>query len=318
MKFNKIITSIGVLSFLIQTASACDTCAIYSAIDARGESSVGWFTAASTQYTFFGTTQEDSHEVPNVADQHLASFFSQVVAGYGITPRFKLQMNLPLIDRIYKRPEGFQTDKGSVNGLGDASLTGSFVLMRESKQDTTFIWNLLAGIKLPTGSSSRLKEEYNEIEVPGAPESGIHGHDLALGSGSVDGVVGSSAYFGYQRGFVTASLQYAIRSEGAHDYRYANALSWESGVGAYLLLENTQTLALELLLSGDYKRTDTFEGSSAADTAINAVYLGPKLIGTWGDNFSADIGVDIPLRIQNSAFQTVPDVRVRAGFTWEF
>ena len=318
MKSTTTIITLCILPFHFQTASACDTCAIYSAIDARGESTVGWFSAASTQYTYFGTTQEDGHEIPNIADQHMESFFTQVIAGYGITSRFSVQVSLPFINRIYKRPEGFQTEKGSVNGLGDASLTGEFVLVRESQKDTTFIWNLLAGIKLPTGSSSRLKEEFHEIEIPGAPESGIHGHDLALGSGSVDGVVGTAAYFGFQRGFATAAVQYSLRTEGDYDYRYANALSWEGGVGAYLLLEESQTLALELLLSGDYKRTDTFQGSSAADTALNAVYLGPKLIGTWGDKFSADIGIDIPLRIQNSAFQTVPDVRVRAGFTWEF
>ena len=313
-----IISSVGLLGLLVQTSSACDTCAIYSVLQAHGESSTGWFIAASTQFTRFSTTQEDGHEIPNITDQHLDSYISQWVAGCGITPKFSVQLNLPYIDRTYKRPDGFQTDKGSEQGLGDASLTAHFEVVRRDTGDLTFVWNLLAGIKLPTGDSSRIKEEFHEHEVPGAPESGIHGHDLALGSGSVDGIVGASAYFRYQHGFATASLQYSIRTEGDYNYQYANALSWEAGIGAYLLLTHTHSLALEALFSGDYKRTDTFQGSSADDTAINAVYLGPKLVGTWGDDFSADIGLDIPLRIQNSAFHTVPDLRVRAGVTWIF
>jgi hypothetical protein len=36
---------------------------------------------------------------------------------------------------------------------------------------------------MPAKSSgaARLKEEFHEVEVPGAPESGIHGHDRRSG-----------------------------------------------------------------------------------------------------------------------------------------
>ncbi len=306
------------LPFISSQTFACDSCAIYSATMAHGESTIGWFAGAASQYTDFGTTQEDGHEVPNVADQYLASSITQALAGYNFTPRFSAQVNLPYIYRSFSRPEGFLTDKGSVQGIGDASLIGRLLITQMDSPDNTFTWNLLAGIKLPTGSSSRLKEEFNESEVPGAPESGIHGHDLALGSGSWDGIVGTSGYYRYQRVFATAAVQYALRTEGDYDYRYANALAWEGGIGTYLLLTDSHTLALELLASGDYKRTDTFQGEDADDTAINAVYLGPKLVGTWKANLAAELGVEIPVRIQNSAFQTVPDVRVRAGFTWRF
>lgn len=315
---NFLITSHCLFAFFPSQASACDSCAIYTASEALGVSTTGWFTAVASQYTYFGTTQVDGHEVPNEADQHLASAVTQAIVGYNFTPRFSAQVNLPYIYRSYNRPEGFLTDKGTEAGIGDASLTGRFLITRQDKPDATFIWNALAGVKLPSGSASRIKEELNEVEVEGAPESGIHGHDLALGSGSFDGVIGTSAYYRYQRAFATAAVQYSIRSEGDYDYRYANALSWECGVGAYLLLTHRHTLALEAMVTGDYKRTDTFQGEAAADTAMNAVYLGPKLVGTWGDNLSAELGVDLPVKLQNSAFQTVPDVRVRAGISWRF
>ena len=306
------------LPLISSQAHACDSCAIYSATLAQGESTTGWFAGAASQYTHFATTQNDGHEVTNEAHQYLDSSISQALAGYNFTPRISAQVNLPYIYRSFRRPEGFLTDKDTEYGIGDASLTGSFLITRHDTANLTYTWNLLAGIKLPTGNSSRLKEEFHESEVPGAPESGIHGHDLALGSGSWDGIVGTSAYYRYQHVFATASVQYSLRTEGDYNYRYANALAWESGIGIYLLLTDNYTVALELLASGDYKRTDTFQGEAAADTAINAVYLGPKLVGTWKTKLAADLGVEIPVRIQNSAFQTVPNVRVRAGFTWRF
>ncbi len=319
------------LAFISGQTFACDPCAIYCSTQAQGESTSGWFAGAASQYTYFGSTQEDGHEVPNVADQSLDSSITQALVGYNFTPRFAAQLNLAYINRTYSRPEHFATDQGTEQGIGDASLSGSFLITRYDAEDVTHTWNVFAGVKLPTGSSSRLEEEFHEHEEPDAPESGIHeheepdapesgihGHDLALGSGSWDGIVGSSAYYRYQRVFTTAAVQYSIRTEGDYDYRYANALAWEAGIGTYLLLTDDHSLALELLASGDHKRTDTFQGEDAADTAINAVYLGPKLVGTWKTKLAAELGVEIPVRIQNSAFQTVPDVRVRAGFTWRF
>ena len=56
----------------------------------------------------------------------------------------------------------------------------------------------------------------------------------------------------------------------------------------------------------------------ARSNLMHAIYVGPKLVGTWKDRLAADLGVDIPVRLDNSAFQVVPDVRVRAGVTWRF
>jgi hypothetical protein len=60
---------------------------------------------------------------------------------------------------------------------------------------------LLTGIKFPTGDSSRLEEEFEEVEIPGAPESGIHGHDLTLGTGSYDGIFGEETSLRYKNFF---------------------------------------------------------------------------------------------------------------------
>jgi hypothetical protein len=51
---------------------------------------------------------------------------------------------------------------------------------------------------------------------------------------------------------------------------------------------------------------------------MTAWYLGPLLNLTFGEHFSANAGVDIPLRIYNHGFQTVPNYRVHGGVTWRF
>ncbi len=172
-----------------EQAAACDVCAIYIAAGARGEFQPGFVAGAAVQYTRFDTLQEDGREVANPCGQYLDSTLTQLFLGYGVNERLGVQLNVPFIFRSFERPEGFATDKGTEVGVGDVSLLGKFQVWRKETQDFTFDWNVLGGLELPTGNTDRLKEELHEVEVPGAPESGIHGHDLTLGSGSIDGIV---------------------------------------------------------------------------------------------------------------------------------
>jgi hypothetical protein len=270
------------------------------------------------QFTHFGTVQVDGQRVANPAGQYLDSSISQVFAGYNLSDRFGIQINLPLIHRTFRRPVGFAIDEARDAGLGDVSVLGNLRLISREKKDFTLNWSVIGGVKFPTGRTTRLTEEFNEVEVPGAPESGIHGHDLTLGSGSYDGLMGSSIFARRGRFFATANVQYTIRSTGDFEYHFANDLTWGVGPGYYLLLEDNYTLALQLAVSGERKGLDTFAGATAADTGVTALYLGPQATFSWSDKLSVQVGVDIPVVMDNTALQTVPDYRLRAALTWHF
>lgn len=300
----------------VPQALACDLCSVYSAIEAH--SGQGPFVGVAEQFTRFGTLQEDGEQVPNPTGQYLNSSIAQIFGGYNFSDRFGLQLNLPVIYRSFKRPEGFTIDRGTELGIGDVSLLGKFQVYRRLKVDSTLVANLIGGVKFPTGNTRRLSEELNEVEMPGAPESGIHGHDLTLGSGSFDGLVGANVYWRWRRAVFSGGIQYAIRSEGDFDYRFANDLTWSAGPGALLILQDNFSLTLQANLSGETKGRDTLQGAKVDDTGITTVYLGPQLSATWGEKLTAEIGVDIPLLRNNTALQVVPDYRIRAAFTWHF
>ncbi len=309
---------VGLAAAGVQSLSACDLCAVYSATEARGEIGQGWCAGVAEQFTHFGTLQEDGREVPNDVGQRLDSSITQLFAGYNFNGRVGVQLNVPLISRTFRRPEGFAIDTGTESGLGDVLLLGHFMPFRYEAMDWTFSWNLLGGVKFPTGDSGRIAEELNEVEVPGAPESGIHGHDLTLGSGSVDGLVGTSVYARWKRLFIGASVQYAIRSEGDYNYQFANDLSWSGGPGVLLALKDDYTISLQANCTGEAKGKDSLAGNTAADTGITSVFLGPELVATWKDKLSAEVGLDLPVSINNTALQLVPDYRVRAALIWHF
>jgi hypothetical protein len=326
---------------LADRALACDLCGCYtpqletlsSADGLASGRSWSWLSGAygavAEQFTHFGTLQMDGHEVGNPTDQHLDSSITQLVGGYSFNSRFALQVNLPLIDRSFQRPEGFAIDRGTESGVGDVSLLGKLVLfhterggrrsvnfddpksprMEVDEPNFTFSATFIGGVKFPTGDSSRLKEEFNEVEVEGTPESGIHGHDLTLGTGSYDGIFGGQASLRYKNFFFQQDLQFTLRGDGLHQYHFANDLSWSGGPGYYFMRRPHVIIGLKGLISGEYKDVDRFRGQRAVDTGITSVFAGPRVLVSLG-KISAELAAEFPVSIENTALQVVPDYRL--------
>ncbi len=305
MKFS---VSVVLAAACAQPVVACDLCSVYAATEAQGGSGVGFFGGIAEQFTYFNTFQIDGREAQNVGNQYINSSSSQVFAGYNFNNRVGLQFNLPVIYRQY----GYLAQRGSEVGLGDVSLIGNFRLYEKLTEKFTFNWTALGGLKFPTGDAAHL----NPNEADFAP--GIGGHDLALGSGSFDGLVGTGFFARWQRLFLTGTMQYARRSEGDFGYQFANDWIWFGGPGVYLLLGHQRTLSLQAVVSGESKSQDTIGGVPTGDTAITAVYLGPQINFTWTSQLSAQIGADLPVSIVTTGQQVVPDYRVRAALTWRF
>jgi hypothetical protein len=295
------------LAAAVTGAHACDLCAVYSASEAQG-SGKGFYGGVAEQYTYFNTLQSDGHNVGNDGE-YIDSSVSQVFVGYNLNPRFGVQFNLPLIYRAYGSDSG---GDHAESGIGDATLIGNVLLFQKLEEDVTFTFSALGGVKFPTGDSNRLN--------PNEPDfaTGIGGHDLTLGSGSYDGLIGTSVYARWKRSFLTANMQYAIRSEGSFDYQFANDLSWNGGPGAYLLLTHENTLAVQVVVSGETKGQDTINGASTDDTEETIVYLGPQINFTWSSKLSAQVGGDIPVSIRSTGDQLVPNYRVHGAVTWRF
>ncbi len=317
----RVIASVMAICALLATGAtqsiACDLCAIYAASQARGEAGKGLFGGLAEQWTHFGTLQQDGLEVPNPAGQRLDSSITQLLLGYNFNEQIGLQLNAPFIYRDFRRTTTGGLEQGNLGGPGDMAVLATYRVYQYERKHSTFSAEVFGGIKFPTGSTSRLAEELYEVPVAPFP-SGIHGHDLTLGSGSYDGLLGATLFGRLNRAFVSATVQYAIRSTGDYDYRFANDLVWYGGPGFYAILQDDLTLSVQALVSGESKGRDTFRGTFADDTGITSVYLGPQAMLTWKDKLSAQVAVDLPVSEQNTGLQIVPDYRVRAAVTWRF
>lgn len=350
---NGVLLTLALLGSLSTPSYACDLCAIYTTTELQA-SETGFHVGIAQQYTHFATLQRGGEKVPNPFDERLDSSISQILLGYTPVPRFGVQLNLPIIARTFRRATEEGRTHGDEIGFGDLSLIGNLNVYSWADLATIFRLSAFGGLKLPSGDSHRLREEAEHDEDDGhsnegpygyvpvraersypAPvraahetgedevPSGVHGHDLALGSGSVDGILGAQAFFSWYRFFLSGSVQYLLRSEGDFNYEYANDLLWQVGPGLFLLTGHDQslggyTLGTQAVLSGEAKGKDTLDGEKADDTAITSIYIGPKVSFGWGTALSVDFTVDLPVLQNNSALQIVPDYRLRGGISWRF
>jgi hypothetical protein len=191
-------------------------------------------------------------------------------------------------------------------------------------------------VKLPTGNShgnlapagvesaaAIAAEEQEKAErfadgTIGSVVNGIHPHDIALGSGSVDGIFGTSFYGSWNRFFATASMQYSLRTKGDFNYRFGDDLTWSAGPGFMLVAKEKFTASLQARASGEYKMKDDVRGLTDPDSGMTSVFVGPQLEVSWNEKYNLSVGADLPVHVNATSFQSVPDYRVRAAFTVRF
>lgn len=323
-------------------AYGCDLCAIYNSVESQKPVAGALRLGISEQFTEYGKLQEDGHKVDNAIHQRLTSSITQIVGAYDFTNNFGVQASLPYINRRFARAEGEVLEKGTEAGIGDTTIVARYSPYQYRDDDTLFNVQLLGGVKLPTGDSDRLKEELSEDhhhgDDAGAEEhmhmearheghdhgdemeaSAVHGHDLALGSGSFDYPVGVTVLAEKGRAFAKGSAIYTIRTAGDHQYQHADDFMWDFGPGYYLHLDHGSNVAARVVLSGENKSKDSGkDGEIQSDTGITSMFIGPEISFGLGQSVSGDIALDIPVDINNSGLQAVASYRMRAGVTYRF
>jgi hypothetical protein len=325
---------------LAAAAQACDLCGCYMPrLEVAHEQPFGFYAGVAEQFTHFGTERFNGVKQPNPAGEYIDSSNTQIVLGATfLQNRVGLQLSVPLIYRSYQRLLGFDIDRGHVSGLGDISLTanvvafhkealfheeaagfakdGKAIAPQRGEPDFTVNFGLTAGVKLPTGDTSKLKENFAP-EVEGAPDTGIGAHDLTLGTGSVDGVFGAQAEVRYKAVFFQADVQYTVRGYGDYNYRFANDLSWSGGPGVFLYRKQGRSIGLQCVVAGETKGYDKFQGVPDFDSGATILSVGPRVTAAFG-RYSGEVGVDLPVITNTTKYQTTVDYRIRAGLSIHF
>lgn len=351
---NLVAVSAAAIALGVGSARACDVCGIYSAVQFESPQKNSIRFGLVEQFTDLRNVQRDGHYVENTDNQFLKNSFTQVVGSYDTSDSTSLQLVLPVIGRDYRRIQEGAPQDGSLFGIGDMALIANYVPVHYADGETVVRWRLFTGVELPTGDAHLLGEEaapdHHEPEAPqheedsheeggdshdnhdehmshkhggvdheSGAENAIHGHDLALGSGSWDVPFGTGLTLQYGKYLSQTDVQYTIRTPGAYDYKYANDWVWATALGRFLYLTDDSQVSFRARLSGQYKGFDTGKGGLRyEDTAANTTFLGPELAALLNHTWLGVLGWDVPLNTNNSDLQMAPSWRLRAALTYRF
>jgi hypothetical protein len=328
-------------SFVVSSGVwACDLCAVYRAADANGENGKGFVFSMAEQFIPYRTSQFEGDVVHPATPDFVDSSITHLVPGYNFSSWLGISLSVPVTYLKFRRtdldysltaPPVLSTERGTEFGLGDMALIGRVAVLQKSTMEYGVVVNILGGVKFPTGDADRLKDEVDQAKLfesllpPGTPHdplghsiSSVHQHNLALGSGSYDGIFGLTANARWQRWFFNGQFQYYLRTKGEAGFEYGDELMVSGGPGVFALLNRSYTLSLQANVVYDTIARDELLGQLSNQTGLTAWYLGPLLNFTWGSRFSANLGVDVPLRIENHGYQSVPDYRLHGGLSWRF
>ena len=309
---------------------ACDYCAVYNALASTQGVQGSLNTGIAHKFTHYESNVKEI-SLQDLPSQKLESNIAQFFFDYNLTDRFLLQTNIPLIYRSYRRIVAEEVERGSVSGLGDIALLAKYDLFRENSAESSILLEVLGGVKFPTGSTDRL-EGGQVAQLEGDPdlhklsfyrhgseeEPLVANDDLALGSGSVDFILGTSLFVRYARAYVSGVVQYAIRQEGDFGFRYGNSFDSDFGPGYYLVLNDRNSLALRMRVSVETKEIDKVYGLTQANSDFTRVFLGPELNYTFRNNWQVGFANDFALAAEKASASVVPRYRVLAVVSHRF
>lgn len=264
--------------------------------------------------------------------QQLTSRMLELMVLYRIDSRLGIRAYVPYYDRTYQTFAVSATSgvsgvlSGEVRGVGDTTVEATDLVVRAIDGPHLLLGTVLVGMSLPTGESSELvqEEEIAEGLNPGGHvhtgsgvQTLVHPHDLALGSGSWDGLAGVSLYARSGPWFASGRVIGRERNRGRAGYRYGDSLTWAGGPG-YQLTCGSGMVALQAYLTGEVAAPDHVLGQVVSNSGDTTLFLGPELSGTWDGHLAAETGIDLPLVERTDGQQLMPRYRLHAGIDWSF
>ena len=244
--------------------------------------------------------EEEAHTHNKIQESH---YF--VTVSHGVSERLDLSVQIPYVEiesRNTHDPDRLGKKERST-GMGDLILLGKYRFW-----ERFFDAALIAGIKFPTGETKEKDGSGGRFEPEEQP-----------GSGSFDPILGLGASKALGLFHLDSSVIYTIRTEGAQDYEFGNALKlngavslqvaeWLKDIRAYLTLE----------ANAIFEDKDKQEGETVSDTGATLLFLTPGLRVQGGDRWVAYVSAPLPA-VQNrpSGHQDL-DYSVLAGISFLF
>ena len=202
-----------------------------------------------------------------------------------------------------------EDQQGGDSGLGDISLLARVRVFQHHTLATTTTVALLAGVKMPSGSTRGRADNGDYLDA-----------HLQLGSGATDGLFGASMSHARGRWSVIANMLGALKGQGeagAHDYDYGDSINYDL-TGRFRISPATLGAAAQQWfvscgLAGEVRGQETEAGSRIDDTGGHVLFVQPGLQLNLGGRWTLELWTQVPIHHDLSGTQLGDDLKVSAA-----
>ena len=285
------IASLALLMLSINTAFACDFCLLQQGISPL-ESVKGAGIRLTQRNTVLDSVYQGTHKIDNPGT-HEEFWTTDINGFYSLSDDVLVMANIPYrktqVDgHLHVHDNGvveLHDDKGGDEGLGDITLLSRITLSRQHTLDSTTLFALTGGIKLPTGSTHGRTDDGEYLDA-----------HTQLGTGSYDLLAGPSVNYSKGKYSVSGNALFIISGSGdAGDTKhgFGDAINYDL-TSRYRLSPDTigtspNSYFASLGLVGELRGKEKEDGNKLADSGGNTVYLTPGIQMNFGPQWSAEL-----------------------------
>jgi|GEM_PF-2450148 len=315
----------GVVGLLCLGAEAqdCDRCVATTYLQSAFLHEVPNHVGLQLSYDYRHTMLTGSSDTSNAADEKVATTLVNLYYSQGLVEGTTLDLYLPFESKAYTARPDFTYDSGRDSGLGDMSLVLTQQLFQGVRDRKMVDWRVRAGVQLPTGDASQLKD-YNgatsrpRSDGPVYPTSALYPYDRALGSGAVDWIIGSSYVVRYEEFFGLIDGQFIGRTAGENDFTFGNTATVHITPGYIFSYARGNEFSILLDAAYRYDAQSDFDGATVADSGQSAFTMGPQVMANFQGKGVATVGVGIPVYQTVEGTQLASDYQITASIMTGF
>ncbi|HZE97474.1 MAG TPA: hypothetical protein VE981_10645 [Planctomycetota bacterium] len=225
----------------------------------------------------------EGHDIHSV--DWLAEF--SISGSYGITDHLTISLSLPFeVIHGFRFVEDDGVNPPAVNGansivgMGDATFLGKFSFSTDPVELA-----VLAGVKIPTGSTSQLDNGGNPLEPDHQP-----------GTGSWDPIIGVAALHQFESYTLGGSILYRYTIEGRHEFRPGQQLTVAAKAEYQIAgLGKFPRVYVSIELAEQFTAMDRSDDVRNHDTGGSILTLGPGVRIRVNDHVTFATAVAIPI-----------------------
>lgn len=300
---------------LISSASACE-CGVPHTINLPAETSPAGKVFASFRQEFIdaNSAYQGESRIGNAAGEYIFTARSSALVGVGVTHEISLFIAPQYIARQYRSLHDGDIESGKVAGFGDMPFGVNYYDCIVHGEKTHLHLGLSAAATAPIGSTEKLREEVDHLShghSHGA-SGAVHGHDLALGTGSWGAVFTGRLVLEHGEWIGEANAHYALRTEGDYGYEYADSLGWGLLGGARVYRGPLGNLSVLATVTGTHAGKDRIDGTVYENTGHDLIYAGPAV------RFESVSGATLEARVELPVYARTGDAHLIASWRAQF